>query len=249
MIPHCPLEKKKSHYKPTQYEKHLKYHCVCHILQNSEWDCGIACVAMVLQGVDVQCTLSDLSMQCALESLWTIDLVFLLHNHFQGHFNYYTSYLGCRKEYQLDKFYQQNFDEDEKRVTKLFAIAKHQSISIVQRVISLDELKNFLHCQGYVAILLVNARLLKCQKCQYYKEKQGSDVSAYKGFDAFPAEKMKDYNYIGHFVCLIGYDPTEDVFYYRDPSVIYSYCTVSAKTLDMARRAKETDHDCIVIQL
>ncbi|KAG0165590.1 hypothetical protein DFQ30_008263 [Apophysomyces sp. BC1015] len=87
-------------------------HRVPHI--HTRWDCGLACVVMVLRGVGIDCTLEYLTSQCGLESIWTIDLAFLLCDHVKD-FTYYTSYFGSRKEHQDTKFYQDNFDEDEKR--------------------------------------------------------------------------------------------------------------------------------------
>lgn len=42
---------------------------------------------------------------------------------------------------------------------------------------------------------------------------------------------------------LIGYDPTEDVFIYRDPAVRDQFCVISADDLDDARQSEGTDHD------
>lgn len=42
---------------------------------------------------------------------------------------------------------------------------------------------------------------------------------------------------------LIGYDPTEDVFIYRDPAVRDQFCVISADDFDDARQSEGTDHD------
>lgn len=59
----------------------------------------------------------------------------------------------------------------------------------------------------------------------------------------FLYEKFKGYDYLGHFIVLIGYDPTEDLFIYRDPATTDEFCTISADDLDLARQAEGTDHD------
>jgi hypothetical protein len=102
-----------------------------YIPQNTNWDCGLACVAMTLKGLGFNCSLEDMARKCPVNSVWTIDLAFVLRNYVQD-FTYYTSYLGSRKEHQDQKFYQDNFDEDEKRVNKLFAIAKSCSVHVVR---------------------------------------------------------------------------------------------------------------------
>lgn len=48
---------------------------------------------------------------------------------------------------------------------------------------------------------------------------------------------------LGHFIVLIGYDPTEDVFIYRDPAVRDQFCVISADDFDDARQSEGTDHD------
>lgn len=88
-------------------------------------------MVMTLRGLGFTVSLEDMARQCPVNSVWTIDLAFLLRN-YVGDFTYYTSYLGSRKEYQDQKFYQDNFDEDEKRVNKLFAIAKSCSVHVVR---------------------------------------------------------------------------------------------------------------------
>lgn len=60
---------------------------------------------------------------------------------------------------------------------------------------------------------------------------------------------LKDsYVFEGHFVVLIGYDQTDDKFIYRDPASTQSYCAISTKDLDQARREEGTDHDWYVEQ-
>ncbi|KAI8368193.1 Guanylyl cyclase [Radiomyces spectabilis] len=219
-------------------------HCVPHIMQNTYWDCGLASLAMVLRGLGVNCGVDDLAKQCPVKSIWTIDLAFLLRNYVQD-FTYYTSYLGSRKEYQDAKFYQDDFDEDEKRVNKLFAIAKSCSVHVVRMVLPLDDFKRFLHCRRFVIVALINARLLDCQLC---RTRQGCLASMCGHLDLV-LERFKGYDYLGHFIVLIGYDPTTDVFIYRDPAKPDEFCTASAELIDRARQSEGTDHDCIVVKL
>lgn len=51
------------------------------------------------------------------------------------------------------------------------------------------------------------------------------------------------YWYIGHYITLIGYDHTEDLFIYRDPAVVDSFCTIAADEFDAARQSDGTDND------
>ncbi|KAI8890477.1 hypothetical protein K501DRAFT_236806 [Backusella circina FSU 941] len=219
-------------------------HQIPHIIQNTSWDCGLACVAMTLKGLGFNCSLEDMARKCPVNSVWTIDLAFVLRNYVQD-FTYYTSYLGSRKEHQDQKFYQDNYDEDEKRVNKLFAIAKSCSVHVVRMMLPLDDFKRFLYCKKFGIITLVNARLLKCHLC---KRNRGCLGSVCNQFDLI-VEKFKGYDYLGHFIVLIGYDPTGDYFIYRDPAASDDFCTISADDFDEARQSEGTDHDCIVVKL
>ncbi|CAO3597212.1 unnamed protein product [Absidia cylindrospora] len=220
------------------YEKEFAQHVVPHIMQDTNWDCGLACVAMLLHGMNMPTSLEELNKQCEVESIWTIDLAFLLRKYIQD-FTYYTSYIGSRKEYQNTRFYQERFDQDESRVNHLFSIAKTSSIHVVRMILPLGDLKRFLFCQKFAVIVLVNAWFMKCDICK----KPHSDAIAACG------QMANDNAYLGHFVVLIGYDPTDDMFIYRDPATRDRFCVISAEDLDHARQAEGTDHDCIVIQL
>ncbi|KAJ8663979.1 hypothetical protein O0I10_000255 [Lichtheimia ornata] len=211
-------------------------HPVPHIRQEADWDCGIACTTMVLQGLGIECTVEEVTKQCGLTSVWTIDLAYLLRN-YGPDFTYYTSYFGSRKEYQGSKFYKATFDEDERRVNKLFVAAKSRSVHVVRMMLPIDDYKRFLYCRQFVIIALVDARLLQCQRCQERANCMlslcGYILNRFKGYD----------EYAGHYITLIGYDHTEDLFIYRDPAVVDSFCTITADEFDAARQSDGTDND------
>ncbi|RUO95769.1 Guanylylate cyclase-domain-containing protein, partial [Jimgerdemannia flammicorona] len=228
----------------------------------SNWDCGLACVSMTLEGLGIQCNVYDLRRLCPSNSIWSVDLAFLLRNYVED-FTYYTSFLGSRTEYKRDKFYQDSWSEDQKRVNKLFAIAKSCNVHIVRMYVSrmggmwewevagagmgrvrgeilpLDDFKRFLYFKKFVIIALVNMRLLRCQLCL---QRRNCTAAMCGSFDSI-IEKMKGYDYLGHFIVLINYDPTEDVFIYRDPAVTDGFCIIAAEDLDKARQSEGTDND------
>lgn len=86
---------------------------------------------MTLEGLGVNCNVHDLRRLCPSNSIWSVDLAFLLRNYVED-FTYYTSFLGSRIEYRRDKFYRDSWTEDQKRVNKLFAIAKSCNVHIVR---------------------------------------------------------------------------------------------------------------------
>ncbi|CAO3650194.1 unnamed protein product [Cunninghamella echinulata] len=163
------------------YEEY-NWHIVPHLMQNNQWDCGLACVAMVLHSMNINTSLDELTRHCAVD---------------------------------------------------------------IRMVLPLEDFKRFLYCKKFVLIALVNARYLKCVIC---KEKQNCLFTMCGKLDLI-LDKVKGNSYLGHFIVLIGYDPIQDMFIYRDPTINSNYCAIPASIFDKARQSEGTDHDCLVIQL
>ncbi|KAJ2890776.1 hypothetical protein IWW38_003948 [Coemansia aciculifera] len=273
------------------------------ILQHDSWDCGLACVCMVLRAFGyTTCTIAQLTRHANTASVWTIDLVYLLH-HFlpAADFTYYTKCLGINPEHTQHDFYREGMDDDEARVMRLFACARRDpALHVVQIVIPLIDLKRFLVHRQYVVILLVDNTLLKCIACERSQMLAATARSAHHhhprharsrsvnifGFGSsklpsspptaavtagsssgvtnksLPAaapgggmfawfsrrRQMKD-GYLGHYILLIAYIPSLDVFVYRDPGISEEYCLATASTINAARNRPGTDADCIILKL
>lgn len=56
-------------------------------------------------------------------------------------------------------------------------------------------------------------------------------------------------DFIGHYIVLIGYEPSTDTFLYRDPGTDQKLCGISTPHLEKARGSPGTDHDLIVIKM
>ena len=52
-----------------------------HILQLNPWDCGLACVAMVLQAAKKKGRLQDLHKRVSSDNVWTIELAYILREY------------------------------------------------------------------------------------------------------------------------------------------------------------------------
>ena len=110
-----------------------------HIHQKTEWDCGIACVKMVLRhnlGQDFndgsfESVLSRLALDYKESCLWTIDLVNVLVN-YNINCVYHTITCGVDPGYLNEPFYQKCFGADELRVNKLFENAEQLGLHIVK---------------------------------------------------------------------------------------------------------------------
>lgn len=104
---------------------------VPHVQQTFNWDCGLACVLMVLRtlGSDYCGGVADLEKLCRTTSIWTVDLAYLL-NRFSVHFSFLTVTLGANPQYSAKNFYREQLQEDIDRVDDLFGKALDAGISI-----------------------------------------------------------------------------------------------------------------------
>ncbi|KAF9339201.1 Guanylylate cyclase-domain-containing protein [Linnemannia elongata] len=248
---------------------------VPHINQVDNWDCGLACVAMVANALGSRLSLAEVSLHCSVESVWTIDLVYILRklsndqaslptiqfskrSPSQYHvpnlspgrgegwdFTYYTSTIGVDAAHSKEKFYRKSFDDDQKRVNELFENADAANVRVIELTLPLDDFKRFLYCRKYAIITLVNQRLLKCPQCL----EKTNFCSCNAGPLGSIVQRMKGFRYIGHFIVLVAYDANEDMFYYRDPAVNDELCSIAAADLERARNSSGTDHDCIIVKV
>jgi hypothetical protein len=79
---------------------------VPHVQQAFTWDCGLACVLMVLRTLGIHCCdgIADLERLCRTTSIWTVDLAYLL-NKFSVSFSFFTVTLGANPQYSAESFY------------------------------------------------------------------------------------------------------------------------------------------------
>lgn len=196
---------------------------VPHWRQRYCWDCGIACCYMILSYYGLQLPVDELYEKFWTQSVWTIDLVHLLHE-YGLQLTYYTITWGVRLDYCKHEFYQPHFQDDKTRVERLFGLAKSKNLKIQKKSVSLEELKkrlrrihfrrNCLDTSGIknnvenreLLLLLVDKRLLKCKLC----ERKTSLMSWLK--------KLCYPSFLGHYIILWGYCPEKDTFWYSDPA-------------------------------
>ncbi|XP_064619148.1 protein GUCD1-like [Lineus longissimus] len=211
---------------------------VIHVQQSFTWDCGLACAKMVVgtysldpDSVSKVCSKFDIR-----ESVWTIDLAFILKE-YGLKLAMFTVTLGVDQTYANESFYTSNFNSDEGRVTRLFSEAADKGVHVEKRSMSIDEIISHLMTSGLV-IVLIDWTHLSCIKC---KEKWGilSPLSVFTSC-------LKS-SYQGHYITLCGCDQEEGIIYYRNPSYSNILCHCSYETLDKARQQYGTDEDIIFI--
>ncbi|KAJ1737625.1 hypothetical protein LPJ72_000322 [Coemansia sp. Benny D160-2] len=156
-------------YRMRDMERLSRLHPVSKVLQQDSWDCGLACVCMILRAFgQPTCTVAQLARQAQTASVWTIDLALLIHRNLpHADFTYYTACVGVNPEHAQNRFYDDLLDDEELRVVRLFSRARAEmSVRIVEIAIPLLDLKRFLVHRQYVAVLLVDSAVLSCIVCE-----------------------------------------------------------------------------------
>lgn len=202
---------------------------VPHIRQRHAWDCGLACVEVVLRSNSCRepCSVDDLCARVGTQSTWTIDLAFLLQSYGVSS-TLTTLTVGVNDAYRGLDFYKTDISDDEQRVNHLFADAASKGIVVREESVPLDELKLQLMAESSLYIALLDLRHVRCTDCHRRRP-----------FFCF--------TYLGHFVVLCDYDPKTDLFMYRDPGSSASACFMRSADLEQARRSLGTDEDLICI--
>lgn len=206
--------------KSTPVEK--TYTHVQHIRQVSTWDCGIACLQMVLQwlhSIDAEICIEDVATgrdpivdrtnlldRVATQSIWTVDLVILLENLLKENGNtndkpnrVNTSYLFCSEvwgvniQHSTTGYYEKAFVSDSARVDMLCKEMSRLNLPVLCPYhLDFHQMINVISNPHCVAILLVDNQILM-------KEETGVDGDHDANQDA----------YMGHYVivCGISMDP------------------------------------------
>lgn len=127
-----------------------------HFRQRCSWDCGIACLLMVLPGRSWE----EVVEACGTESTWTVDLAFVL-SRYGASFVFVTKTIGCDPSYQGLSFYSHELGRDEVRVRRLFEKATFRI-----RLAAVDPctLTAVLEA-GFVVVALVDLRFLRSSYC------------------------------------------------------------------------------------
>ncbi|KAI7739743.1 hypothetical protein M8C21_000509 [Ambrosia artemisiifolia] len=207
---------------------------VPHIKQLRSWDCGLACVLMVLRtlGLD-HYDLQDLEEICRTTSIWTVDLAYLLQK-LSIRFSFFTVTLGANPDFSMEKFYKEQLANDICRVDMLFQRAVEEGIKIENRSIKGEEIILYILSGKYIVIALVD----QCVLSQPWKE----DVRMPRFYTGTAA-------YTGHYVVICGYDAHTDEFEIRDPASSRKSDRISSKCLEEARKSYGTDEDILLVSL
>ncbi|OWF55292.1 Protein GUCD1 [Mizuhopecten yessoensis] len=135
-------------------------------MQSYSWDCGLACCCMVLRYLkkdDHNVYTSDFEELNCGESIWTIDLAYLLEKH-DLKVKLTTVTLGVDQEYAKKPFYRSHFSQDENRVGKMFSEAASKNIEVEKCSVPMSDIVNHLAKENLL-ICLVDWNFLECIWC------------------------------------------------------------------------------------
>ncbi|XP_022857275.1 protein GUCD1-like isoform X2 [Olea europaea var. sylvestris] len=206
---------------------------VPHINQLRTWDCGLACVLMVLRTLGIyNCNIQELGELCSTTSIWTVDLAYLLQK-FSVRFSYCTVTLGANPNFYVETFYKEQLPNDLVRVNLLFQEARKAEINIECRSVSADEISELILSGKYIAIALVDQYKLRCSRSWL------EDVYISDFYSGSPG-------YTGHYVIICGYDAVANEFEIRDPASSRKFERVTSLCLEESRKSFGTDEDILL---
>lgn len=212
---------------------------VRHQRQRYSWDCGVACVLMVL-GTEERAHLLDNLTRVSreegfLRSTWTIDLCYLLRRYGVAHM-YCTVTMGVHPGYRGDSFYSGIVARDGERVSRRFAGAVTAGLDVRCRRAPLEDVLRHVQERRGPVILLTSGRLLSCERCKINR----LSLELRQCLRWPPA-------YQGHYVLLCGTCPATGHVLYRNPSLHDHLCAMPYRQLEQARHAYGTDDDVIFV--
>ncbi|XP_071946643.1 protein GUCD1-like isoform X2 [Antedon mediterranea] len=218
--------------------------CICHhvplVLQEKDWDCGIACSKMVLQYLNASSFEEDkfasVCKQLGFDtSVWTIDIASIFNEYNIDHLMC-TQTLGVDHTYETEAFYQnKSFSYEEKRINTLFKEAASLGMRIKKRSVDIGEIIKHLKA-GNVIIILVDSNIL---------EHHDSELTTNSTNEIIRNEGTQN-QYQGHFIVVCGYNLDNEFITYRDPGCQGMFHS-KFDNFDEARKAHGTDEDILFI--
>lgn len=133
-----------------------------------------------------------------------------------------------------------------------------KGINVTKRSINLDEIKKALKTQLACVVILIDAAKLNGVNINYNEgasngnnidlnETISQNQNVLKHCCIYLINKLKPSFYCGHFIVLIGYDDTNNRFFYRNPSTYRNLSYTTQENLELARKAYGTDEDIIFV--
>jgi len=220
-----------------------------HEKQQFNWDCGIACLRMVLkyfeknQNGELMKYFTEMGLRT---SIWTVDLAYLL-THFQIENQLSTVTLGVDANYAGVDFYASHLNRDNTRVSQLFRDAHVNGVKVVLESVTMDTILDFLE-EKRMIIILIDWKKMGCLHCSSRLGRLSNSLDKLKVYGVdFDGEKDNNRDYQGHYICLTGVDREKNLIYFANPSAQYPVCVSGVEDLERARKSYGTDEDIIFV--
>jgi hypothetical protein len=200
---------------------------VLHVRQERSWDCGLACVVMVLHAFSISnVSVSDVCKACNTKSVWTVDLAHLLAA-YGCSVIFYTMTVGANPEFATELFYRGQLSADRVRVDRLFSQAVQRGINIRQKSLTWQDLRDHLQGGHRLAIVLIDK----------WKLKENSQCCC----------GLVVPGYAGHYIVVSTFCEGSQMFLVHDPACSLTCTYMSAPSLDRARMSFGTDEDVLLV--
>jgi len=237
-----------------------------HVQQLSNWDCGVACLLMAVDWLcdggasssqhDKEEQRDWMLKQAGTQSIWTIDLVWILYClKKQQRLKFLSlplsfSYLLCSQTLSVNEdlsdysYYRDAFSQDRIRVQKRFAAANELQLPVFQTShLSLEQVTDCIRRNNCIAIALVdNKRLIGNTNqpyCGHYIVLAGISCNESDIEEA----KQKE----GPSLFVLGEAETRSCLVVKNPGSTESVSYFTLRHFERAWRAKGTDEDIIFI--
>ena len=221
-----------------------------HVQQRERWDCGLACLEMVMQWVDqhnsshqqhtviVDDYYKWMIDHVKTESVWTVDLVILLDELLLGpraNYLFVSTCMSVNNELHDLEYYEKAFCHDCIRVEALFDRIRTHSLPAVQTSrLSLQTVQDVVQRDDCVAIALVDNSILTRPRKQQQRPYAGHYI-VLAGVTR-DAKHLKKANEAQRDVCFVIYNPAVGGPLY-----------LSLGDFERAWRAEGTDEDIIFV--
>ena len=200
-----------------------------HIRQRRSWDCGMACVQMVVHLHNDHPTWKEMYQICNTSSIWTVHLSSMLLQRGVQH-SIVTTCAGVNQDLESMSFYRAHIEKEKEEVLTLFEESVHAGIKIIERGFTANEFRQLLLKRRVVLILLVDNRGLRCIECGCMKR------------------NWLSCSFTGHYVVVSSYDKERNAFVYHDPAERrVTTCWMSMEDFDRCRLVKGTDEDVVIV--
>lgn len=193
---------------------------------------GGSAAAILVDLVESASSSSAATPEPAEPSVWTVDLLLLLHARGVSASLHSLQVLGATAAHaSLGRFYTDVLALDGPRVAAQFEAARALGLSVREEGVPLAAICERLARRDALCIVLVDLRALACLRCC--------------GAKAVPAAAASSFS--GHYIVLTDFCTASETFSYMDPAKDEERCTMRAADLDAARKATGTDEDVIIV--